>query len=161
MVGQQKRKLLFRIRMMMVFFMVAVVISGVTAFDVEGGLRFVLQYENVLPVQLAQFLRKTYNGVHAVNSTYPMIAYGFDWLAFAHIVIAGIFIGPYRNPVKNQWVIEWAMFACIAVLPLALVFGPLRSIPFFWQMIDCSFGVFGILPLYITNRWINQLKGKR
>ena len=33
--------------------------------------------------------------------------------------------------------------------PWALVFGSLRGIPFFWRLVDCSFGVFGFLPLWL------------
>jgi hypothetical protein len=33
------------------------------------------------------------------------------------------------------------------VLPLALICGPLRGIPIYWRLIDCSFGVLGAVPL--------------
>ena len=33
--------------------------------------------------------------------------------------------------------------ACLAVIPLALICGPIRGIPFYWRLIDCSFGVIG------------------
>jgi hypothetical protein len=32
---------------------------------------------------------------------HPWLAYGTDWLAFAHIVIAVFFIGPFVDPVQN------------------------------------------------------------
>ena len=63
------------------------------------------------------------------------------------MVIAVAFIGPLRDPVKNVWVIDFGMIACAAVIPLALICGPIRGIPFWWQLIDCSFGVVGIVPL--------------
>jgi Na+/melibiose symporter-like transporter len=44
------------------------------------------------------------------------------------------------------------MIACVMVLPLAFICGPVRDIPFFWQLIDCSFGVFGFIPLYMCYR---------
>ena len=80
-----------------------------------------------------------------------------DWLVFAHIVIALAFIGPLRDPVKNLWTIEWAMLACLLVIPLALICGPLRGIPAFWQVIDCAFGVIGILPLAYCRHTIKKL----
>ena len=46
------------------------------------------------------------------------------------------------------------MIACLAVIPLALICGPLRGIPWFWQPIDCSFGVLGIIPLWFVRRMI-------
>jgi hypothetical protein len=42
----------------------------------------------------------------------------------------------------------WAgLIACVLVPMLALVCGPLRGIPFYWRLIDCSFGVIGAFPL--------------
>ena len=75
------------------------------------------------------------------------MAYGTDWLAFAHLVIAVAFIGPLLDPVRNRWVITFGMIACVMVLPLALICGPIRGIPLYWQLIECSLGVFGIIPL--------------
>jgi hypothetical protein len=43
------------------------------------------------------------------------------------------------------------------VVPLALVCGPLRGIPFYWQLIDCSFGVLGIIPLWLARRYAVEL----
>ncbi len=149
---------MFKIRAMMIFFIVAVLLSGITAFDAEGGLHWLLKFKDYYPHKLSDFMQKSYEGLRLMNQDFPMIAYAFDWLAFAHIVIAALFIGVYKNPVKNQWVIKWAMFVCIAVIPLALIAGPIRTIPFYWRMIDCSFGLLGIIPLYIANQWINKLK---
>jgi len=86
------------------------------------------------------------------------MAYGTDWLAFAHLVIAVAFWGPLKDPVRNIWVIEFGMIACVLVIPLALIAGPIRGIPFFWQLVDCSFGVFGIIPLWLCRRDILRLE---
>jgi hypothetical protein len=83
--------------------------------------------------------------------------YGTDWLAFAHIVIAIAFIGPLRDPVKNLWVIEFGMIACILIIPWGIVFGSMRGIPPFWSLVDFSFGVFGFIPLKITRDYILRL----
>ena len=72
-------------------------------------------------------------------------------------MIALMFIGPYKDPQKNTWVIEWAMLACICVIPLALIAGPVRGIPLYWRLIDCSFGVIGIIPLWVCKKWIKSL----
>lgn len=92
------------------------------------------------------------------DAKYPFLFYGTDWLAFAHLVIALLFIGPYRDPVRNIWVIEWAMIACVLVWPLALICGPIRGISFTWQLIDCSFGVIGLIPLIVCRRLIKRLE---
>jgi len=80
------------------------------------------------------------------------------WLAFAHIVIAIAFVGVLTKPVRNIWIVHFGMIACIAILPLAFICGSIRQIPFYWQLIDCSFGVFGIIPLYILHRYIKKLE---
>jgi hypothetical protein len=81
-------------------------------------------------------------------------------LAFAHFVLAILFIGPYKNPVKNKWVIEFGMIACILIIPFAFVAGYYRGIPIYWRLIDCSFGVIGILPLWYCYRKIKFLEIK-
>jgi hypothetical protein len=98
-----------------------------------------------------------YDALVETNSKFPMIAYGFDWLAFAHIVINMAFLGPLKDTVKNKWIIAWAILACIAVIPLAFIAGLIRQIPLFHILIDCSFGVLGFIPLFICRKWINQL----
>ena len=89
---------------------------------------------------------------------YSFLFYGYDWLGFAHIVIALAFIGPYRDPVKNERVIQFGMIACILVIPFALLLGALRHIPFWWRIVDCCFGIVGIIPLAIVWVKIQQLK---
>lgn len=50
------------------------------------------------------------------------------------------------------------MIACVGIIPLAFICGSIRGIPFYWQLIDCSFGVFGIIPLLLLNKYIKQLQ---
>jgi hypothetical protein len=150
-------QLIVKIRSIIVFFMVGLILSGVTAFPVQTELQWLLQHPKLVPAFTKNWLQTVYIALQNTNEKYPMIAYGFDWLAFAHIVIAMAFIGPLKNPVKNIWVIEWAMLACIAILPLAFIAAPIRHIPLFHVIIDCSFGIIGILPLFICRRWILQL----
>lgn len=142
---------------MIVFFMIALILSGLTAMPAETELRWLLQYKNMFPERFANWLQTCYDALADTNSKYPYLAYGYDWLAFAHYVIALSFIGPYRDPVKNIWIIDWQIICCIAVVPLAFIAGPIRQIPIFHILIDCCFGLFGIIPLLICKRWIKQL----
>lgn len=151
-------KLLKKIRRLIIFFMIALALSGVTAFPVETELRWLLQHPSVVPGFAQTWLQNVYNALLETNTKYPMLAYGYDWLAFAHIVIAGAFIGPYKDPVRNAWIIDWAILACLAVLPLAFIAGPIRQIPMFHILIDCSFGLLGLIPLFICRKWIKQLE---
>jgi hypothetical protein len=67
----------------------------------------------------------------------------------AHFVLAILFIGPLRDPVKNIWVIQFGLIACALVIPFAFVAGHFRGIPIGWRLIDCSFGVTGFALLWI------------
>lgn len=49
------------------------------------------------------------------------------------------------------------MTACGLLLPWTPVPGALRGIPWFWQLVDMSFGAIGVLPLWLTRRYILRL----
>lgn len=144
-----------RIRLWLAFFIFGLVVSGVTAFPLEWELNLlhaiVTHPDSPLPQlwpELVAWITLVRNGLVEAYTRYPFLAYGTDWLAFAHLVIAVAFIGPWRDPVKNIWVIEFGLVACVLVIPLALIAGAVRGIPFFWQLIDCSFGLIGFIPLW-------------
>lgn len=145
------------IRRWLVFFMTALLISGITAIPVEAELSFLSRW---FPINTpaGAWIDKVYLGITDTNHKYPFIAYGYDWLAFAHIVLAVLFIGPLRDPVRNKWVIEFGMIACILIIPFALIAGHFRQIPWGWRLIDCSFGVIGMVPLRICLNKINRLE---
>lgn len=144
---QQKAKR--TIRRWLVVFIVLLILSGITAFPIETELQIMVDHIDVFPVALQSWIVKIHAAVSTTNQAYPYLSYGTDWLAFAHLVIAVVFIGPWIDPVRNIWVFQFGMIACVMVFPLAFIAGPVRGIPFFWQLIDCSFGVFGLIPLYI------------
>jgi hypothetical protein len=151
-------KLRKKIKWVIAIFVFFLILSGVTAFPVETELKWALPHLTWLPSALYQYLQSVSEAVADTNAKYPFIAYGFDWLAFAHIVIGLAFIGPFRDPVRNIWVVEWAMICCVAIIPLAFICGPIREIPLYWTLIDCSFGVFGILPLWYCRNLIKKLE---
>ena len=150
-------KQLQQIRAWMIFFMISLFLSGLTAMPAESELAFLSRCFSP-ETRIGAWIDKVYTGVANTNKEYPFIAYGYDWLAFAHFTLAVLFIGPYRHPVRNKWVIEFGMIACVLIIPFALITGYFRGIPFWWQMIDCSFGIIGLLPLNIVYRKIKQLE---
>src|SRR5688572_16721300 len=154
----QEEKLKKTIRNYILFFIFALVISGVTAFPIETELAIINNHIKVLPLFLQDWISKVYLAVKTTNVNYPFLSYGTDWLAFAHLVIATAFIGPLLDPVKNIWIIQWGMIACIGIFPLAFIAGPIRGIPFFHQLIDCSFGVVGFILLFKCCKKIVQLE---
>jgi hypothetical protein len=141
------------------------VLSGVTAFPLLHELELLARMlgipAEVPPGALSglQFWIATVrDGLRSIHAEYPWLAYGTDWLAFGHIVIALFFIGPWRDPVPNVWVLKIGLIACAGVLPLALICGPIRGIPFYWRLIDCSFGVCGALPLLYCLKLTRRLR---
>jgi hypothetical protein len=157
--------LLRRIRVLLICFIIGLILSGLTAFPLECELEILARWlgasANATPQEysgLLHWIVKVRNGLRATNAEYPFIAYGTDWLAFAHLVIAAAFIGPYRDPVRNKWIVDWGLICCAGIIPLALICGPLRGIPFYWQMIDCSFGVIGCIPLLFCRKYIGDLE---
>ncbi len=154
-----RSKLLFRIRAMTLLFVVLLLLSGITAFPVYSEMKWLMGLHLFsTDSAMGAWLNKVWLGVKDVNEKNQFLFYGYDWMAFAHIVIGMAFIGPFRDPVRNKWVIEWAMLACLGVIPLAFIAGNIRDIPWFHILIDCSFGVFGIIPLLLVRNWINQLE---
>ena len=73
-------------------------------------------------------------------------------------MLAIVFIGPYKDPVKNKWVIEFGAIACLLVIPFAFIAGYFHGIPFWWRLIDCSFGILGLVPLGICYNKINEIE---
>ena len=154
-----------RIRFWLALFIVGLVLSGVTAFPIQVELNCLndaLHTNWLQPAaaatHLLPWIQKVHRAVQVTGTRYPFLAYGTDWLAFAHIVIAIAFIGPYIDPVRNKWVITFGLIACAGVIPLALIAGAIRGIPVGWRLIDCCFGVFGTIPLLICRRCIYLLE---
>ena len=158
MIHESESKLRKRIRNLVILFIVSLILSGVTAFPIESELAIAHSNISSFPEGLQNWISSVYLAVRSTNENFPYLSYGTDWLAFAHIVIAVAFIGPLRDPVKNIWVIQFGMISCIMVFPLAFIAGPIRGIPFYWQLIDCSFGVFGFALLYLCYRNILKLE---
>jgi hypothetical protein len=145
------------IRRWLLFFMIVLFVSGITAMPAEWELSIATRF---FPEgsAIGNWLAEVYSGVKNTNRNYPWLFYGYDWLAFAHFILAILFIGPYKDPVRNKWVIEFGMIACLLIIPLALIAGYFREIPFWWRMIDSSFGILGVLPLAICYRKIITLE---
>jgi hypothetical protein len=146
------------IRRWLIFVMAALVISGITAVPLEWLTVLLADITRNFGGPLAEWTAHSAAGVAHVAETYPFLFYGTDWLAFAHIVIALAFIGPYRDPVRNRWVMEWGLWCCALVVLVSFAWAPVRGIPFFWRCVDASFGVFGAIPLWIVLRRIDRIE---
>jgi hypothetical protein len=128
-------------------FIVCLFLSGLSAIPVSLELSFLQRY---FPQDssFGNWLSIVHDAYNRVNDQQPFLLYGYDWLAFAHFILAILFIGPYRDPIKNIWVVQFGLIACLLIFPFAFVAGYARSIPIGWRLIDCSFGLFGFLLLF-------------
>jgi hypothetical protein len=156
-----------RIRVLTGLFIIGLVFSGATAIPLEsevdrlvqmtGASRMVESPGSTSAPAWAVWLVKVQAALREVGVRHPFLFYGTDWLAFGHFVIALVFVGALRNPVRNRWLFDFGLVACVLVVPWALCFGALRGIPFWWRLIDCSFGVIGFVPLWFCRCWAREL----
>lgn len=135
-------------------FIAGLILSGLTAFPLLHELSLLCNwlgisdpaaYESLLG--LRRWIAFVFVGLEKTYVAFPFVGYGTDWLALGHFVIASFFIGPFRDPVRNAWVLRCGLISCVAVIPLALICGHLRQIPLPWRLVDCSFGIVGAIPL--------------
>ncbi|MGZ8558197.1 MAG: hypothetical protein ACXWWC_07690 [Chitinophagaceae bacterium] len=146
-----------QIRRWIIFFMIVLFLTGLTVIPIERELSFLSRCFST-DSMIGVWIQKVYFAIVHTNREYPFLAYGYDWLAFAHFVLAMLFIGPLKDPVRNKWVIEVGMIVCLLIIPFALIAGHFRSIPFEWRLIDCAFGVIGLIPLGICLYTIEQVE---
>ena len=147
-----------KIRVLLALFITGLVLSGITAFPIQWEVSLLQGHTTLMPQGLRAMYEQVSEGVLQTNQHYPFLAYGTDWLAFSHIVIALFFLPVLKHPVQYIANIEMGLVACIGVFLLAFCCGPIRGIPFFWQLIDCSFGVGGGLLLLVIRKNILLLK---
>jgi hypothetical protein len=89
-----------RIRRLLLFFIAALLLSGVTAFPLQEELALLDRLFGPASAAagswpaLSAWIHRVYTGLSETYRSYPFIAYGTDWLAFAHIVIAIAFLDP-------------------------------------------------------------------
>lgn len=155
--------LLRRIRAWTLFFICALVFSGLSAIPLQPELDLLVRCfaQDQPPSALSSWLLQVQAGVHDVNARWPFMGLGTDWLAFGHVVIGLGFIGLVRDPIRNEWLVTWGIMACLLVIPWAWIFGGLRGIPWGWRLIDCSFGVGGLVPMLLIRSYIAELKRRQ
>ncbi len=156
-----------RIKWLTWFFIVGLFLSGATAIPLESELNLLARLvgadigsSGVPPAAsgLAHWILMVRDALHTTNTRFPFMAYGTDWLAFGHFVIAIAFIGALRDPVRNIWLFTFGMIACVLLIPYAFVMGAVRGIPLEWGLIDCSFGIGGIVPVRLCRKWARELE---
>jgi hypothetical protein len=155
--------LIRRLRCWLWVFIIGLALSGITAFPLLHEVQLLVRAAGWLGMPgwgppLYSWLLKVRAGLEETAAHFPFLAYGTDWLAFAHLVIATAFLGPLKDPVRNRWVFTFGLIGCAGVVPLALIAGAARGIPIYWRMIDCSFGLFGCIPLLLCVGYAKRLE---
>jgi len=151
-----------RIKWLTWLFIIGLVMSGATAIPLQTEVNWLAGW---LPVDgnssaPTEWLLRVHDAFAQTQAQHPFLFYGTDWLAFGHFVIALTFIGALRDPVRNRWLFDFGLIACMLVIPFALMFGGLRGIPLWWRLIDCSFGVLGFIPLWFCRTWAIELENR-
>ena len=161
----ERVSILRKLRLVLGLFTAALILSGLTAFPLKSKMEHVVAIrglEHMAPAEAGngfdRWILTIRNGLRESYARYPWLAYGTDWLAFAHLVIAVFFTGAFIDSVRNVWILQAGIIACVLVVPLALIGGAVRQIPIGWRLIDCSFGVFGVIPLLYSLRLIRALE---
>lgn len=161
------RRDLIAFRISLGAFVAGLILSGLTAFPLLSELSMLCRwlgiddpaaYETLSG--LKGWIAFVFFGLQKTYAAFPFIGYGTDWLAFGHLVIALFFVGPFRNPVPNAWVLRCGLVACAGVIPVALICGYVRQIPLTWRLLDCSFGILGAIPLLYCLRLTKKLSGR-
>lgn len=163
----RERQLFRRIKLLTWIFILGLFFSGATAIPLKWELNVTAKFLGVgdqssaqVPSGLSHWILKVREGLDDTDAKYPFMAYGTDWLAFGHFAIAIAFIGALRDPVRNQWLFTFGMIACALIVPYAFIFGDVRGIPIYWRLIDCSFGIFGFVPVWLCKKWVREIESR-
>lgn len=148
-----------RFRISIALFIFGLVVSGITAFPLLTLTDIVRNHLGTQGCccEPPTFYDNIHFGLVDTYGKYPWVGYGTDWLGFGHLVIALFFIGPFMRPETSRGNLICGIIACIAVIPFAMIAGEVREIPMYWMLVDCSFGVIGMLPLIYCLRLLPSL----
>jgi len=139
------------------------VISGVTVWPAVPELKMTIRivWGNGEPTGvLHSFILQAIEGIESVEANYPFMLYAHDWLAFAHIVLAILFAGAIRDPIRNVWIVQCGLIICALVPILAGICIPIRGLPLVWFWIDFAFAPAAALPLWIALRDIRRAEAE-
>ena len=134
-------------------------VSGVTIWPWDIELSFAISALQAIagPEPLIQLLQDIQQDMRLLEQSNSFVLYVADWLAFAHLVLAVLFLMALKNPIRNVLVVRFGILCSLSVPVLAITCIPMRGIPLFWILIDSSFALCAI-PLWIALKDIRRLE---
>ena len=134
-------------------------VSGVTIWPWEVELELVLSILVAIdgPQILVETLQSILADMRQLRDAGSFVLYVADWLAFAHLVLAALFLMAMKDPVRNILVVRFGILCCLSVPILAISCVPLRGLPLFWILVDSSFALAAI-PLWIALKDLRKLE---
>ena len=134
-------------------------VSGVTIWPWDIELSFAISALQAIagPEPLIQLLQDIQQDMRLLEQSNSFVLYVADWLAFAHLVLAVLFLMALKNPIRNVLVVRFGILCSLSVPVLAITCIPMRGIPLFWILIDSSFALCAI-PLWIALKDIRKLE---
>jgi len=134
-----------QVRVVLLLFSAGLILSGVTA---------------MVPLEGLNMLYPLYGPGSFLHEAWPAMA---SWLSLVHEALSATYaIYPFliaaRDPLRNTWVVQFGIAACLLVLPHALIFGAIRGIPIFWRLIDTLFGIGGLILLLIIRATLRTIE---
>jgi len=143
---------------MLVIVALGLFVSGVTIWPWEIELSFAISTLQTIkgPEPLTQLLQEIRHDMRILDEKNSFVLYIADWLAFAHLVLAALFLMALKDPIRNVLVVRFGILCSLSVPILAITCIPMRGIPLFWILIDSSFALCAI-PLWIALKDIKRL----
>ncbi|HRG59567.1 MAG TPA: hypothetical protein PK323_11465 [Bacteroidia bacterium] len=150
------KKLVIRIKYVLILFFIFLVLSNITAFRLEQELGILLRMKGYFSDRAVVFMHSMAQIILNTNNKYPFLCNGIVCLTFVLINIAVAFIEPLRDSIYNKWVIKLGMITCGMIFLLAFINGGISQIAYYSQLLECSFEVIGLMPLFLCYPRISQ-----
>ena len=77
-------KILRKIKRVVAFFILLLILSRVTAFPLQTELSFLVNHLDANEGMLYQWISEVSKAITDLNNNYPFLSYGTDWLAFGY-----------------------------------------------------------------------------
>ncbi len=158
----QSAGLLTRIRLCLALLIFGLLVTGLASFplvrETEALLGLLARSAHFgAGTPLFEWILRVHLALAASAITAPFLAFRSDALALAYLLSAILFLGPYRDPVRNRWVINFGLIGLLGVLLLAFIAGPIRGVPLFWRFIDAAFDLLCAFPLLLCRHYLGLL----